>query len=154
MYRKHCLTFVLIAGCISVSSWVEAQNSRPSAQIHWVESTQMAASLARRSRLPIVAFVTSDHCGYCRKMVQNSWSNPSIIQQVESAFVPLKMRADRDSRLIASLGIRAFPTTILFTPEGKIIHSVPGYLPPNRLAGLLRTAYPARAAAPPLASVE
>jgi thioredoxin-related protein len=154
MNRKSLLTLVLTTICLSVPSWVEAQYPQRSAEINWAQSPKVATSLARRSRLPIVAFITSDHCGYCRKMERNSWSNPTIIRQVESGFVPLKLHAARDRRIVASLGIRSFPTTILFTPEGKIINKVSGYMPPNRLAGLLRTAYPTQVAIQPLPTVE
>ncbi len=146
MSRKFLLISVLATACLSQTPWVEAQYPQQSVPINWAQSSQMAMSWAQRLRLPIVAYISSAHCGYCRKMDQDSWGNPSIIQQVKSGFVPLKLHAERDQRLVTSLGVRSFPTTILFTPEGKVINRVSGYLPPNRLTELLRTAYPTQVA--------
>jgi len=87
-------------------------------------------------------------------MEREVWSNPQIIAQVKAGFVPVKLNASRHRQLVAKLGVRAFPTTIMFTPEGKIINGAKGYMPPNRLAGLLRTAHPAVVAAHRLPSVE
>lgn len=114
--------------------------SPPESQIYWVQSPQRAMAMARESKAPILAFVSSENCGYCRKMEREVWTNRDIISQVQSGFVPLNLEAERDAKLIASLGIRAFPTTLIFTSDGKVIGGAPGFLPPNHLAGLLRAA--------------
>jgi thioredoxin-related protein len=120
---------------------VSSAHSPPEPQIHWVQSPQMATSLARQFRLPILVFVTSDSCYYCRKMEQEVWSNPQIISMVEAGFIPLELNAKRDAELVAALGIRSFPTILLFTQEAKFVTGAPGYLPLNKLAGLLRSVH-------------
>lgn len=154
MDRKVLGVIVLTVTCLAYSSSARAQGIAGPRRISWATSPEMAMSLARDSRLPILAFVTSENCSYCRKMEREVWSNPRIIAQVESGFVPVKLHASQHRQLVASLGVKAFPTTIMFTPEGKIINGAKGFLPPGRLAGLLRTAQPTTVAVHRLPPVE
>ena len=108
-------------------------------QIHWVDSADQAGSLARQFNLPVLVYVTSDHCAYCRRMDREVWSNPDIISMVEEGFIPLKLNAVEDAAMVAALKVRAFPTTLLFSPHLQFSCGATGYLPPNHLAGLLRS---------------
>ena len=109
-------------------------------QINWVDSPQMATSLAQQFHLPILIFATSDGCTYCRKMEREVWSNADIISMVETGFIPLKLNAERDAGFVAAQQIRAFPTTLVFTQDARLITGATGCLPTNQLAGLLRSA--------------
>jgi thioredoxin-related protein len=112
----------------------------PPPQIYWLQSPQQAAQLAGQFHMPILVYVTSEHCGYCRKMERETWSNPQIITMVEGGFIPLELTAERDHEMIAAMGIRAFPTTLLFTPDAKFVGGTPGYLSPIQAAGLMKRA--------------
>lgn len=109
-------------------------------EIYWLESPEKAAHMARQLGLPVVMFITSDSCTYCRKMEQESWANHDIQEMVDNRFVPLKLHATRHNDLVTALGVRAFPTTILFSAEAKPLGGAAGYLNPPRLAALLRKA--------------
>ena len=124
---------------ITIARQAEAQAS----QITWAEDPQLALTLAQGAGIPIVAYATSDHCGYCRKMERETWSHPAIIEQVEADFVPLRIDAKRDAGMIAHLKVRAYPTTLVIAPEGRVLAVAPGFLEPGRLAGLLRGVRPA-----------
>jgi protein disulfide-isomerase len=115
------------------------QNAVQNPQIYWVQSTQQASQLASQFNTPILVYVTSEHCGYCRKMERETWSNPQIISLVEQGFIPLELTAERDGEMIKSMGIRAFPTTLLFTPDARFVRGAPGYLSPIQMAGLIKT---------------
>lgn len=108
-------------------------------QINWVDSPQMATSLAQQFHLPILIFVTSDGCKYCRKMEREVWSNADIISTVETGFVPLKLNAQHNTGFVAAQQIHAFPTTLVLTQDGRLVTSATGCLPPNQLASLLRS---------------
>ncbi len=121
--------------CVNISNG-QAPSRTP--QIHWVQSPQQATALAQQFNTPILAYVTSKHCGYCRKMERETWSNPQIIAMVDGGFIPLELNAERDAELISSLRISAFPTTLLFTPDAQYLAGAPGYQSPTQLAALLK----------------
>ena len=72
-------------------------------------------------------------------MEREVWSNADIISMVETGFIPLKLNAERNTGFVAAQQIQAFPTTLVFTQDARLITSATGYLPPNQLAGLLRS---------------
>lgn len=129
---------VLILPVLAGTSCAQAQVP-PQSQIYWVHSPQKAESLAKQFHLPILMYVTSESCGYCRKMEREVWNNSDIIAMVEAGFIPLELTAERDAETVAALRIRAFPTTLLFTSDTKYVTGASGYLPPNQMAGLLRS---------------
>lgn len=139
MIQRNLAAALLTVLAIAGGGALRAQNP-PEPQIYWVHSPKMAASLAKQFQLPILVYVTSDTCGHCRKMEREVWSNPQIISMVEAGFIPLELNAERDAELVAAMGIRGLPTTLLFNQEAKFVTGAAGYLPANRLAGLLRSA--------------
>lgn len=116
-------------------------------QINWVDSPQMATSLAQQFRLPILVYVSSDSCHFCRKMEREVWSNADIISMVETGFIPLKLNAEHNTGFVAAQQIHAFPTTLVLTQDGRLITSATGCLPPNQLASLLRSVQQPQSAA-------
>jgi protein disulfide-isomerase len=131
-------TVLAMAAFAGTSSSIAQTVPEPD-RIYWVDSDRQAVALAQQFNLPILVYVTSDHCGFCRKMESEVWSNPDIVSMVESEFVPLKLNAQRDAATIAELKIRVFPTTLVFSAEAQFAGGAAGYLPPDRLAGLLRS---------------
>ncbi|MGE3239499.1 MAG: thioredoxin family protein [Pirellulales bacterium] len=126
---------------VSLISTIDATAQSPPAQppqIYWLQSPQQASQLASQFHTPILVYVTSEHCGYCRKMERETWSNPQIISMVEEGFIPLELTAERDREMIAAMGIRAFPTTLLFTSDAQFVGGAPGYLTPLQAAGLMK----------------
>jgi uncharacterized protein YyaL (SSP411 family) len=141
---------VLLAMIALMGNSCSKAQSPPVPQICWVHSQDMAMSRARQLHLPILIFVTSDSCMYCRKMEREVWSNPQIITMVEKGFIPLALNAERDAKIVDALGIRAFPTTLLFTEDATFITRATGYLPSNQVAGLLRSGQRLRSASEPV----
>jgi uncharacterized protein YyaL (SSP411 family) len=112
--------------------------------IPWIESSAEALTAARQVNAPILAFVTSENCHFCKKMEAQTWSDASVVTQVNRTFVPLRLDADREPAVVESLRIRGFPTTVIFTPGGQVIDSAEGYMPPAKLGQLLERSTPKR----------
>lgn len=124
----------------------------PVASIRWIEDPSEALAAAAQSGKPIMAYVTSTNCGYCRKMEKETWSEPAIGRLVGQNFIPLKLLADDHPEAVAALKVRAFPTTVLITPQGKAFAGKPGFMEPLEVVQLLRPAMqPREVAARPAA---
>jgi|GEM_PF-1900982 len=115
---------------------LRAQDSRISAtppQITWIEDPKLAVAEAQRQRRPMLLYVTADSCGYCRKMERDSWSNTSVANCVHQQFVPLKLDAEKDEQLVAQLGVRGYPATIVLDAEGQHVQTIEGFVGPEKL---------------------
>ncbi|MEQ8847065.1 thioredoxin family protein [Botrimarina sp.] len=111
------------------------------AEIRWVETPADALAAAKRSGKPILAYVTSAHCGYCRKMERETWASPAVARLVDERFVALRLHSDQHPEEVAALRVRAFPTTVVITPEGKAFAGRAGFVEAAQLAEqLLRPA--------------
>ncbi len=139
-------TIATIALTLLTAVTAIAQSGLPRG-IPWIHSSAEALTAARQVNAPILAFVTSADCHFCKKMEAQTWSDAAVIAQVSSTFVPLRLDADREPEVVEALRIRGFPTTLIFTPQGKVIDSAEGYMPPTKLGKLLERSTPQRAEA-------
>ncbi len=80
-------------------------------------------------------------------MERQSWNDAGIARRVMASFVPLKLDSQRNSREVEALHVRAFPTTVLLSPEGKVLGGVAGFMSPEKLTKLLIAARPTEAVA-------
>ena len=65
-------------------------------------------------------------------MDRESWSDAGVAGRVAAGFTPLKIRAEANPDLVQALPVRAFPTTIVLSPEGQGLGVLEGYGPPGR----------------------
>ena len=129
--RSLILALLVVA---AVPTACPAQQAGP---IRWVDSPARALEISRQTGRKVVAYVSSERCGYCRKMERETWADPQIARLVSERYVPLRLSASRHRNEVRSLRVRAYPTTVLLTPSGEGLTGATGYLPPERLARLL-----------------
>lgn len=125
--------------------WFGEKTEEPA--IEWIDEPEVALTAARKSGKPVLAYVTSTHCGYCRKMERETWSEPAVVQLIQRSFVPLRLQADKYPDEVAALRVRAYPTTVLITADGKAFAGKQGFLEPTEVAELLRPVLEPRAVA-------
>ncbi|MEL6107810.1 MAG: thioredoxin family protein, partial [Planctomycetota bacterium] len=103
-----------------------------SAEIKWQRSPEAVLRSARTSGRPILVFVSAQWCHYCTKMKKETWSNPLVEQSVSQHFETLVLDGDRDDNIVRKLGLRGFPATLLYTPDGRFIEQKGGFMPPQK----------------------
>lgn len=106
--------------------------------IRWIDEPAEALALAERSGRPVIAYVSSERCGFCRKMERVTWSDPAIADVVAEHFVPLRLDAGRHRAAVSQLGVRVFPTTFVISAEGRGLSGAAGFVTPERMSKLLR----------------
>lgn len=114
---------------------VQAQTA--ASEIDWHNDAAAAIEAAQKLGRPIVVFVTSDHCGYCRKMERDTWSDIRIRQRLSSEYVALRVNADASPDTVRRLRIRAFPTTMRFSPGGEYQDGFAGFVDAEKLSKYL-----------------
>ena len=140
------IIFSVLFFAVAESSAQQAQSS----QITWLKDAREAIRIAREEKRPLLIYVESDDCFYCRKMEKRTWQNAAIATTVTKKFVPLKLSAEVNAKEVRQLKVEAFPTTILLTSQIKIHDSAVGMLSPNELTEMLARG-PANVALQPVA---
>jgi len=106
---------------------VQAEEETQFGQIQWRTSYADAAKEAVAANKPILIEITAVWCSACRQMQQLTFSNRRIMEQVDAAYIPLVIDADKHSDLVTELQITAFPTTLVVAPDLKIIKRFTGF---------------------------
>lgn len=128
----------LFARAVLVLLFVASLSTVASAEIKWQRSPQVVLQSARTSGRPILVFVSAQWCHYCTKMKKETWRNPQVQQSVSQHFETLVLDGDRDDKIVNKLGLRGFPATLIYTPDGRFIEQKGGYMPPQKTLAWLQ----------------
>ncbi|MCP4353969.1 MAG: thioredoxin family protein [Desulfobacterales bacterium] len=71
----------------------------------------------------------ADWCGYCKKMAQETFKDPSVISYLNEQYIPVRVNSDMEKKLAARFGVRGLPVTWLLSEKGEKIANVPGFIP-------------------------
>lgn len=86
-------------------------------------------------------FLKMEHCPWCQRMEQDVFEDPKILKKLQAMYVIKKVERG-DPTLPSSLHPRFYPTTYIFTPDGKkLLDELPGYMEPKRFLDYLQELY-------------
>jgi len=140
--RRFCrviLLFSCVAGALSGQALA--------AKIAWQNDFRKAAAEATRLKKPMLIEVTATWCTYCRKM-KFTYADTRITKHVNHCFVPVAVDADTNKRLMTALGVESLPTTVIVSPDMKILRRISGYQTPVQLGRQLQQICRANQASP------
>ncbi len=95
---------------------------------------------SKRLGIPMVIFITMDNCTYCDAMKQTTWNSYAVQRRMAGKFVAIRLNPLRNRETLSRINIPAYPTTLLGTPNGKVIGHRIGYQPPAQLQMFLNEA--------------
>jgi thioredoxin-related protein len=87
-----------------------------------------AWTAAQRSQRPILVFVTSSRCPHCVRMLSQTFKDADVQQTVVEGFETVYVDRSAHPELVAKLGVRLFPTTVLVGSNNKIMDVLEGYV--------------------------
>ncbi|MBI1799589.1 MAG: thioredoxin family protein [Candidatus Eisenbacteria bacterium] len=112
----------------------------------WDEGLRRAAE----TRRPVLVDVTTEWCGWCKRMDRDVYARPEVRDYLAQHFVRVKLDAESASSatyggkpytgrtLAMRFGVSGYPTTIFLRPGGEHLVNVPGYVPAEQFLMLLR----------------
>ena len=126
---------VLILAVVALPAW-----TRPAAaeDVPWRHDYKAARTEAADAGRPLILEFSSAHCSWCRKMRTTTFRDPVVADLMSRQFVPLEMSGAQKAALEQALGIDAYPTVVLASPDGRVLDVVQGYAAPAEFAGRLQ----------------
>lgn len=134
MYRIHLLILTFL--CFT-------QGPAPAAQpesVSWRENLQEATKEVAEQGRPMLLLFTMDGCGYCQLMKRTTYADRQVAASINSHFIPTRVNGQEHRRLAQRLGIRVYPTTVIISPENRVIDRFDGYVKAQALLPRLTTA--------------
>ena len=77
-------------------------------------------------------------CHWCHVMEKTTYSDPQVIELMQSKYLPVKVDQDANPDLSSRYGDWGWPATIVFGPDGSEIAKIRGYIEPERMQALLK----------------
>ena len=113
--------------------------------IRWEANLENAQRLAGpANRLVLITF-WAPWCGVCQRMEAEVLNQPAVAAELAANYVAVKINADHFPATARQYGINALPTTVITTPEGRLLETIRGRVnPAEYVARLNRTAVEAR----------
>jgi thioredoxin-related protein len=127
---RGVLVLALFAGC---GPLVAAEP----ASVAWHHDVNRAWQSTQQQGRPLLVFVTTNHCMYCTKMKQGTYSNAAVAATINRSFVPLVLDGEAPSPLLKDLAVKAFPATFIISPGAVILDRMDGYVSPDKLMARL-----------------
>jgi len=105
--------------------------------IQWVYSYEEALELAARDNLPVMAFLYTSWCGYCKKLDAETFTD-SVVIEASKGFVALRIDGEKDRKIAYGYGVKAYPAILFLDPSGRVIWREYGFRDAPKLAGRMR----------------
>lgn len=120
--------------------------------LHWETNLDAARNLAAQTNRLVLVHFTAKWCGPCQKLEQQVFSQPGFGQALAGQYVAVKLDADAHQVLVAEWGVDKFPTDVILTPQGQLVHKLVSPTTAEQYVGAMQqvaAVYRQRSAPPP-----
>ena len=87
-----------------------------------------AWTAAQKSNRPILLYVTMPGCPHCERMMEETYHLPNVEQMVSQSFESVYVSRQTHPRLVKSLKVKWYPTTVLVGTNNKVVDVIEGYV--------------------------
>jgi len=105
----------------------------PGNGIRWLGDLGPAAEKAAQSERPLLIYITTDNCVFCRKMERQTWAEKAVVERVNHDYIALKLDAKQNRELVKRFNIRGYPTTLLVQIKNKKAFKLEGFFDAEKL---------------------
>ncbi|NOY11960.1 MAG: thioredoxin family protein [Archaeoglobi archaeon] len=97
-------------------------------------SFDKAFEVAKKENKSVLVFVASPTCVWCERMKSDVFSDPEVMERLETKYVPAYVDTTRDRDAVMQIaalfgGDFATPAFIIYSPSGKPVDGWVGYMP-------------------------
>ncbi len=95
-----------------------------------------ANEISAQTGKPVLVLATADWCAPCQKLKRGTLTDPQVAAWIGEHTVPVYLEEGTNRDEIASLGVRAYPTTMLLR-AGRVVSAIEGGADPEHYIDLL-----------------
>jgi len=108
-----------------VSFWMSEAQQVNFRKLTWQEANDLAA----QENKYIFVDAYTEWCGWCKVMDKEMFTDPAVFPFINENFIPMKIDFEDTLGILLSMKFRvwAYPTTMIFNPQGQYIGRISGY---------------------------
>jgi thioredoxin-related protein len=110
------------------------------AEVEWRLDYPTARREAVEKNKPLVIDFGTKTCYWCRQLESRTFAEASVSNVLNERFIPLRIDADEQPRLRDQLQITSYPTVVLASADGRILHRQEGFVEAPKFLDLLHGA--------------
>lgn len=127
------LLTLLLASC------AKEAKQEAATEVSWLTSYDEAMAAAKKHKQPIMIDFYADWCAWCKKLDSDTYVNKDVVALAQQ-FISLKIDADVEGALSSRYKVVGLPTILFIDTDGKEIHRVVGYRPPDAFVNEMNSA--------------
>ncbi|MEZ4774742.1 MAG: thioredoxin family protein [Bacteroidia bacterium] len=96
-------------------------------------------SQAMESNQPYFVYFSARENRSCKRMTRYTWTDPMLNRFISKNFLAVEIDIlEADFNLVQQFQVYAYPTILLFSPDGKVLGRASGYLAPTTVYHILK----------------
>lgn len=105
--------------------------------INWISDWDEAKTRSRAERKPILIDVYQDNCGGCERLMNETFTDPDVTEEVNDRFIPLTLHMFQDRAVVRDWGLFWTPTILFADRTGRIRYESVNYVPADVMLDVL-----------------
>jgi thioredoxin-related protein len=118
-------------------------------KITWLKFEDAIAANAKSPKMLLVDVYT-DWCGWCKKMDNETFTDPKVVEYINTKFYAVKLNAEdtkrtfefmgktyNEAQMAAAMRVNSYPNFVIIEPKLQNIAQLPGYRQPVEFVAAL-----------------
>jgi thioredoxin-related protein len=97
----------------------------------WHDDVGTAWQQALDEGRPLLMYISTKSCSHCRKMKSTTYADRDVATLVDESVVAVAIDGQRQRKLVRKHLVRAYPTTLVISPDGREVGRFEGYVSPD-----------------------
>lgn len=117
-------------------------SSFATAEIAWNENLRSAHAKAQAENKLLLLHFYSDNCVWCDRLEAGAFKAPIVDAALTEHYIPVKIHAGKNPQLVEMFQVKAFPTDVIVTTNGKTVSHTVSPQAADRYVAMLQSAVP------------
>ncbi len=105
--------------------------------MNWYSYDDGIKKIKSGEKLGFIYFYT-DWCTYCKMMDQQTFSNKTVNNFLNTNFIPIRVNADKEKAVAKEYSVTGYPSNWFIASDGQPIANRPGFISPDQMMGMLK----------------
>ncbi|WP_456392140.1 DUF255 domain-containing protein [Persephonella sp.] len=104
-------------------------------EIHWL-TFEKGMELARKENRPVLLDIYAQWCHWCNVMENTTYRDKRVMQIIKKHYIPVRVDSEERPEINRMYNQGGLPSTVILTPEGKVVWGGI-YVPPDKMVVIL-----------------